>query len=64
MNEFLEFLVSRSDALPQMDLSYHGSGGYNPISELMRAMILRTIEDFNSDGELHLEAVSYMEDPE
>lgn len=56
--------VSNSETLPQMDLSYHGGNGYNPINELMRAMILRTIEDYNSGGELHDEAVAYMFDEE
>ena len=64
MTIIMELLVSNSDSLPQMDMSYHGGRGYDPINELMRAMILRTIEDFNSSGELHLEAVAYMDDEE
>lgn len=50
--------VSKS-ALPQMD-SVHGTGkGYDPIHELMRAMILRAVEDFNSGGELREDALNY-----
>lgn len=64
MEELREFRVSNSDALPQMDLSYHGGNGYNPINELMRAIVLRTIEDYNSSGELHDEALAYMMDEE
>ncbi len=56
--------VSYNDKLPQIDMSYDVGKGYNSISELMRAMILRTIEDYNSGGELHDEAVKYMEDEE
>ncbi len=64
MKNRTELIVSNTDALPQMDMSYHGGRGYDAINELMRAMILRTIEDFNSSGELHLEAVAYMDDEE
>jgi hypothetical protein len=50
--------VSKS-ALPQMD-SVLGTGkGYDPIHELMRAMILRAVEDFNSGGELREDALNY-----
>lgn len=62
MEEPREFDVSNSDSLPQMDLSYHGGNGYDPVNELMRAMILRTIEDYNSGGELYQEALAYMLD--
>ena len=53
--------MSRSEALPQFDMAYHPGQGYSAISELMRAMILRTVEDYNSGGELRDEAVAYME---
>ena len=47
-------------ALPQMD-TVNGTGkGYDPIHELMRAMILRAIEDFNSGGELREDALNYL----
>lgn len=45
-----------------MDLSWDGGKGYNPVSELMRAMILRTIEDLNQIGEPREEALAYMHD--
>jgi hypothetical protein len=64
MNDVSEYSVSKSDALPQIDLSYSGGNGYDPVNELMRAIILRTIEDYNSGGELHDEALSYMFDEE
>jgi hypothetical protein len=50
--------------VPQIDLSLRGGGGYNPLSELMRAIILRVIDDYNTRGELRDEAVAYLEDPE
>lgn len=59
-----EWTVSSADRLPYMDMSYLGGKGYSPISELMRAIILRTIEDYNSDGELRDEAIAYMFDEE
>lgn len=53
-----------SDSLPQMDSAYLLGNGYSALSELMRAMVLRTVDDFNSGGELAEEAIAYMEDPE
>jgi hypothetical protein len=49
-----------SEGLPQIDMSYDLGKGFDSISELMRAMILRTIEDFQSGGELREEAIQYM----
>jgi hypothetical protein len=57
-----ESVVSNSDRLPEMDLSYFGGKGYGAVSELMRAMILRTIEDLNAGGELREEALEYLMD--
>jgi hypothetical protein len=54
--------VSNSDNLPEMDLAYLGGKGYSAVSELMRAMILRTIEDLNAGGELREEALVYLMD--
>ena len=62
MDEVTEIIVSSNDKLPEMDMSLMGGRGYDSLSELMRAIILRTVEDFNSSGEFHLEAVTYMED--
>lgn len=56
--------MSNADKLPQIDMSYSPGKGYDPINELMRAIILRTIEDYNSGGELHAEAVEYLFDEE
>lgn len=52
--------MSNNSKLPQMDMSYNSGKGYNSLSELMRAIILRTIDDFNSSSELHDEAVEYL----
>jgi hypothetical protein len=59
---FTESVVSNSDRLPEMDLAYLGGKGYTAVSELMRAMILRTIEDLNSGPELRQEALEYLMD--
>lgn len=56
--------VSNSDSLPQIDMAYDLGKGYDPVCELMRAIILRTIEDFNSGGELKAEALEYLFDEE
>lgn len=56
----LESVVSSSDRLPVMDASYLGGAGYTALSELMRAMILRTIEDIQSGGELREDAMAYL----
>ena len=53
---------SSSEKLPQVDPAYIGNKGYDPIKELMRAVILRTVDDFNSLGELRVEAIAYMDD--
>ncbi len=57
-----ESTVSSSDRLPEMDLAYLTGKGYTAVSELMRAMILRTIEDLNSGPELREEAIAYLTD--
>ncbi len=44
----------------QNDPAYLENNGYDPVSELMRAIILRAIEDYNSGGELKEEALNYM----
>jgi hypothetical protein len=62
--ERMEWNVSNADKLPQIDMSYSPGKGYDAVNELMRAIILRTIEDFNSGGELHAEAVEYLFDEE
>lgn len=49
-----------SDKLPQIDMAYDVGKGYDAVCELMRAMVLRTIEDYQSGGELRQEAIEYM----
>ena len=56
--------MSNDKSLPEMDMSYNCGKGFSPVSELMRAMILRTVEDYNSAGELREEAIAYMSDPD
>lgn len=53
--------MSNSD-LPQMDAAYLLGTGYDAVNELMRAIVLRTVEDYNSEGEFAEEAVAYMSD--
>ncbi len=61
MTNVVEIFVAK-DGLPQIDTSYMGGNGYNAVNELMRAIILRTIEDYNSEGEFYQEALDYMFD--
>ena len=56
--------MNNSNNLPEMNMSYNCGKSFNPVSELMRAMILRTVEDYNSLGELRDGAVAYMMDPD
>lgn len=49
-----------SGELPSMELPFGTGPSYDPINELMRAIILRTIEDFNSSVEFREEAIEYM----
>jgi hypothetical protein len=51
--------VSR-ERLPQIDTSVNGGKGYTALSELMRAMILRAVDDYNSTGEHHDEAIEWL----
>lgn len=49
---------------PAVDTSYSGGNCYVPENELMRAIILRVIEDLKKGGELKDEAVTFLEDEE
>lgn len=60
MHDNWEQIVSNTDKLPQMDMSYSPGKGYDAVNELMRAIILRTIEDYNSSGENREDAVAYL----
>lgn len=60
LNAYTEYTVSNSERLPQMDQAYDPGKGYSAISELMRAIILRTIEDIQQGGELRDEALAYL----
>ena len=61
MKKLLERIVSK---LPQIDMAFDPGKGYNAITELMRAIILRVVEDIKSGGELREEALAYMHDEE
>ena len=54
--------VSSSERLPYMDIQSDSAPTYVAENELMRAIILRTVEDYNAGGELRTEAVAYMSD--
>ena len=62
MIEILEFDVSRAEKFPSIDMAYDQGKSYNPISELMRAIILRAIEDLKCEGELRDDALSFFYD--
>ncbi|RIL07330.1 MAG: hypothetical protein DCC75_10095 [Proteobacteria bacterium] len=64
MNDVSEYGVSKSESLPRMDDAYLLGNGYDPVNELMRAIILRTIEDYHSKPEFRQEAIDYMFDEE
>lgn len=51
--------VSNTSKLPQIDMSYFSGKGHTALSELMRAIILRAIEDFHSNGAFKEEALKY-----
>lgn len=57
IKDFGAYLVSK---LPQMDDAYTHGRGYDAISELMRAIILRTIEDIRHGGEFRQDAIDYL----
>lgn len=57
IKDFGAYLVSK---LPQMDEAYNHGRGYDAISELMRAIILRTIEDIRHGGEFRQDAIDYL----
>lgn len=50
------------DRMPQMDLAYDQGNGYVPENELMRAIILRAIEDFKGKGEHYQDAIDFFND--
>ncbi|RMD87026.1 MAG: hypothetical protein D6808_02190 [Candidatus Dadabacteria bacterium] len=56
----LELAVSNKRPFPSVDLSYGTGRGYVPENELMRAIILRVIEDLKKGGELKKEALEFL----
>ena len=59
MLEILEYETVSRTVLPQIDEALGYGKGYDPVHELMRAMILRAVEDYNSGGELREDALKY-----
>ena len=59
MLDLVECEIVGKSSLPEMDTGIACGKGYDPIHELMRAMILRAIEDFNSGGEFKEDAINY-----
>ncbi len=53
-----------SNGMPQMDEIAMGGKGFSALSELMRAIVLRAVEDYKAGGELREESVAYMTDPD
>ena len=51
--------MSNISRLPQWDSAYTPGKGFDSVCELMRAIMLRAIEDYNSPGELREEAIKY-----
>ena len=54
--------MGSSSKLPGMDVAYLLGKGYDPINELMRAIVLRAIEDYNSKPEFKQEAIDFFEE--
>ncbi|MGI6680805.1 MAG: hypothetical protein ACOX3T_04905 [Bdellovibrionota bacterium] len=42
--------MARQSFIPQHDPAYDIGKSYDPVSELMRAIVLRAIEDYKSGG--------------
>ena len=51
-----------ASSLPQMLTGTSSEATYSPLSELMRAIILRVVDDYNSGGEFRDEALEYLGD--
>ena len=62
MSSDAENQMSGSSNLPQMDGAYLPGNSWQPINELMRAIILRVVDDYNSVGEFHQDALDYLHD--
>ena len=54
--------MSNNSKFPGIDTSYGYGNGYNPENELMRAIILRVIEDLKKGGELKEDALEFLYD--
>lgn len=62
MTDFIDHEGSSMNKIPHIDQMFDPGKGYNPVSELMRAMVLRVIEDIKSGGELRSDAMNYLFD--
>ncbi len=52
------------EGLPRWDDQYLPTTGFDSLHELMRAMILRSVEDLNCGGEIRQEALDYFNSEE
>ena len=59
-----ELFVGRITKFPAVDTAYLHNQGYVPENELMRAIILRAIEDLKKGGELERDALDFLYDDE
>lgn len=48
--------------MPHVDLGHESSSVVNPLGELMRAMVLRVVDDVRAGGELRDDALAYMDE--
>ena len=50
--------------MPQWDVAYLDTQGFDSLTELMRAIILRTVDDYQNKPDFREEALKYMSDEE
>lgn len=48
--------------MPYVELGHEASSSVNPLGELMRAMVLRVVDDVRAGGEVREDALAYMDD--
>jgi len=56
--------MTNNSKLPQVDASLLDLHGYSSVTELMRAIILRTIDDYHTKPNFKDEALEYLYDDE
>lgn len=48
--------------IPHVDLGHEPNSTVNPLGELMRAMVLRVVDDVRAGGEFREDALAYMDE--